>query len=146
MRRPTALTIPVVIVNSWPNGLPMAMADWPGRRAPLLPRVIGTRDSAGASILITAMSESLSTPTTEASYSSPLWKVIRWVSPVPTRWNICDYVALAVPHEPGPFAGVGHDSHDGRNDLYVKVGQQGLLRGVLEIRIERRKAGGLDCR
>ncbi len=73
-------TIPVVIVRSRPNGLPIAKTRMPTRRSDESPTSIGKRTSRGASILITAMSLLGSAPTSLASYVFPSNRVI------PTSW------------------------------------------------------------
>ena len=59
--RPTALTMPAVTVDSKPNGLPMAMAIWPGLILLELPSLAAGRRSV-VSALSTAMSVSGSRP------------------------------------------------------------------------------------
>jgi hypothetical protein len=59
--RPTALTMPAVTVDSKPNGLPMAIATWPGLTRLELPSLAAGRLSR-ASARSTAMSVSGSRP------------------------------------------------------------------------------------
>ena len=66
-----AITIPLVIVKSWPNGLPMAIESWPTCSASLSPSLTGFNASAGKSTLTTARSASGSLPTTSASARVP---------------------------------------------------------------------------
>ena len=64
---PTALMMPEVMENPRENGSPMATANCPGLMASLSPRAIAGGRTASSVILITARSESGSSPTSSAS-------------------------------------------------------------------------------
>ena len=103
--RPMALTMPVVVENSCPNGLPMVIAICPTRISLLSPRLTGFSSSASRSIFRTAKSESSSQPITSASASLPSEKttVMRSASTTTCRFvTMCPASSHTNP-EPCPF-------------------------------------------
>ena len=99
MLRPIALTIPVVVENSWPKGLPIVMASWPTRTLLLSPKVTGVSSSESLSIFKTARSESSSRPTISASTSVPSEKTTVIRLSVNHNVSIGYYMALIIPDE-----------------------------------------------
>ena len=86
--RPTALTIPAVIVRSSPNGLPIAYAASPTPIDPESPNTSGWSADAGAVTRTTAMSLEGSTPTIFAGYEPPPENPTRILLALLANWGI----------------------------------------------------------
>ncbi len=84
--RPSAETMPVVMVLLSPKGLPMAITVCPTCRASESPRGSGCSSPAGAFTLTTAMSESRSVPTTVPYALNPLVKSTSTCVEPSTTW------------------------------------------------------------
>ena len=75
MLRPTALTIPAVVVSGRLNGLPMATTGSPTCASDELAKAIGCSSEAGTFTRITATSVDGSEPRTVAGTLRPSWKL-----------------------------------------------------------------------
>ena len=106
----SALTMPLVTVDSSPNGEPIATTSWPTSRLPDLPMVAGVR-SLTPSALISAVSVSGSVPSTVASAVEPSLNATEMLPPSPaasTTWLLVrispSELRMMPEPEPAPWA------------------------------------------
>ena len=100
--RPDALIMPLVSVNSRPNGLPIAATSWPTSASALSPSRAAPIPFLGSVSLSTARSESESPPSNSALTTSPLWKVTVRRSAPSTTWKLVTMRPSSLQTKPDP--------------------------------------------
>ena len=127
--RSSPLTTPTVIDPPKPNGLPIAIANWPGRASPESPNANGVMFlTASLSTFTRARSLAGLVPRTSPSAVEPSWKEILIRSAFLDDVKVGGYMALTIDEETGPEAqaairvihlAVDVDVHHRRAGLFI---------------------------
>jgi hypothetical protein len=124
MSRPTALTMPAVIVRSSPKGFPIAYVGSPTWSLDESSKVSGRSAACGASTLTTATSVEGSVPTIVAGYEAPFEKPTR-IDCAPC--TTCSFVAMS------PCLSITNRSRASRPAPSRKEGDPGTIRVCVSV-------------